>query len=92
MNAVLPAGPGTPPPAHAPWRAWVSHHGPHLLPLALAVLGLAAIPFDTWASLTIAGLAMGVIIFMMAAGLGLVFGLMDILNYAHGAFITFGCC
>jgi branched-chain amino acid transport system permease protein len=90
MSAVLPGGAGTPDSARATWRARASRSGPHLLPLALALLGLAAIPFGTWASLTIAGLAMGVILFMMSAGLGLVFGLMDVLNFAHGAFITFG--
>lgn len=91
--AAKPAGHGA---AQAPaamaarWRARLERFGPHLLVPALALLALAAIPFSTWASLTIAGLAMGGIIFMMAAGLGLVFGLMDILNFAHGAFITFG--
>ncbi|MEW6690057.1 MAG: branched-chain amino acid ABC transporter permease, partial [Pseudomonadota bacterium] len=55
------------------------------LPLALIpVLALAALPFipsvPTWVTLTVAGLAMGMMIFMMAAGLTLVFGLMDVMN------------
>jgi branched-chain amino acid transport system permease protein len=33
---------------------------------------------------------MGMMIFMMASGLTLVFGLMDVMNFAHGAFITVG--
>jgi len=33
---------------------------------------------------------MGMMIFMMAAGLTLVFGLMDVLNFAHGIFISVG--
>jgi branched-chain amino acid transport system permease protein len=41
-------------------------------------------------TLTVAGLAMGMMIFMMAAGLTLVFGLMDVLNFAHGIFISVG--
>jgi len=33
---------------------------------------------------------MGMMLFLMAAGLTLIFGLMDVLNFAHGAFITLG--
>ncbi len=68
---------------------------PDWLPLALApVLALAALPLvgspATWATLTLAGLAMGMMIFIMASGLTLIFGLMDVLNFAHAAFITLG--
>ncbi|MGO4302454.1 branched-chain amino acid ABC transporter permease [Cupriavidus sp. RAF12] len=64
-------------------------------PLALApVLALAALPLvgspSTWFTLTIAGLAMGMIIFVVSSGLTLVFGLMDVLNFGHGAFIALG--
>src|SRR6266699_4370894 len=45
---------------------------------------------STWATLTAAGLAMGMIIFIIASGLTLVFGLMDVLNFGHGAFISVG--
>ena len=41
-------------------------------------------------TLTVAGLAMGMMIFIMASGLTLVFGLMDVLNFGHGAFIALG--
>ncbi len=57
--------------------------------LALAVLPLVGSP-STWLTLTVAGLAMGMIIFVIASGLTLVFGLMDILNFGHGVFIAFG--
>ena len=65
------------------------------LPLALVpALVLAALPLvgslPTWVTLTVAGLAMGVMIFMMASGLTLVFGLMDVMNFAHGVFISVG--
>ncbi len=64
------------------------------LPLALVpAIALAAAPFiggATWLTLTVAGLAMGMMIFIMASGLTLVFGLMDVMNFAHGAFITVG--
>ncbi len=66
-----------------------------LLPLALVpLLALLALPFvgsvPTWVTLTVAGLAMGMMIFMMASGLTLVFGLMDVMNFAHGIFISVG--
>ena len=64
-------------------------------PLALVpVLILLALPLigsgSTWLTLTVAGLAMGMIIFIIASGLTLVFGLMDVLNFGHGVFIALG--
>ena len=64
---------------------------PALTPLVVA---LAAAPligsFSTFVTLTAAGLAMGTMIFTMASGLTLVFGMMDVLNFGHGAFIALG--
>jgi branched-chain amino acid transport system permease protein len=57
--------------------------------LALAMLPLVG-SFPTWLTLTIAGLAMGMMLFIMASGLTLVFGLMDVLNFGHGAFVSVG--
>ena len=64
-------------------------------PLALVpVLALIALPLtgsaSTWLTLTVAGLAMGMIVFIIASGLTLVFGLMDVLNFGHGVFIALG--
>jgi branched-chain amino acid transport system permease protein len=64
-------------------------------PLALVpVLALLVLPAigsaSTWVTLTVAGLAMGMIIFIIASGLTLVFGLMDVLNFGHGVFIALG--
>src|SRR5260370_24532889 len=65
--------------------------------LALAVgaalllrLRLAAIEPRAWLTLTVAGLAMGMLIFLVASGLTLIFGLMDVLNFAHGALFSWG--
>ncbi len=62
--------------------------------LLVPVLMLVAAPLigstSTWATLTVAGLAMGMMIFIIASGLTLVFGLMDVLNFGHGAFISIG--
>lgn len=44
----------------------------------------------TFVTLLISGLAMGMIYFMAASGLTLVFGLMDILNFGHGLFMALG--
>ena len=33
---------------------------------------------------------MGLIIFVIASGLTLIFGLMDVLNFGHGVFIALG--
>jgi branched-chain amino acid transport system permease protein len=63
---------------------------PPLLGLALLLLPLAAIEPRTWLTLTVAGLAMGMLIFLVAAGLTLIFGLMDVLNFAHGALFSWG--
>ena len=40
--------------------------------------------------LTLTGLALAAMYFLLAAGLSLIFGLMDVLNFAHGAFFTWG--
>jgi branched-chain amino acid transport system permease protein len=60
-----------------------------LLP-ALALAALAFMSFSTWLTLTVAGAAMGMMLFLMASGLTLVFGLMDVITFAHGAFISLG--
>jgi branched-chain amino acid transport system permease protein len=57
--------------------------------VALAALPLVGSP-STWLTLTAAGLAMGLIVFVIASGLTLVFGLMDVLNFGHGVFVAFG--
>lgn len=64
---------------------------PALLVVALAAIALPMVgSFSTWVTLTFAGLAMGMIIFIVASGMTLVFGLMDVLNFGHGLFIAIG--
>ncbi|QPQ35817.1 branched-chain amino acid ABC transporter permease [Lysinibacillus sp. JNUCC-52] len=41
-------------------------------------------------NLVINGLATGMLIFLLAAGLTLIFGLMDVLNFAHGGLFVWG--
>jgi branched-chain amino acid transport system permease protein len=64
---------------------------PVLLVPALIVLGFVSIANpSSWLTLTVSGLAMGMMIFVIASGMTLVFGLMDVINFGHGAFISFG--
>src|SRR5215207_8312078 len=86
MTATTAPGPTAPdlPRARTDW-----------VPLALVPgLVVLALPFfgdaSSWVTLTLAGLAMGMMIFLMASGLTLVFGLMDIINFGHGVFISLG--
>ncbi|UYV38228.1 branched-chain amino acid ABC transporter permease [Rhodobacteraceae bacterium D3-12] len=65
--------------------------GVNLLPVAVALIAFVLIGApSSWMTLTVAGLAMGMMIFLMASGLSLVFGLMDVLNFGHSAFVSFG--
>jgi branched-chain amino acid transport system permease protein len=63
-------------------------------PALVAGLMLIALPLvgdpAAWVTLTVAGLAMGMMIFVMSSGLTLVFGLMDVINFGHGVFISIG--
>jgi len=72
------------------WRWRFEEWAPYALLPAIVVAALPLIGFSNWLVLTVAGLAMGAMLFLMAAGLTLIFGLMDVLNFAHGAFITLG--
>ncbi len=45
---------------------------------------------DLLINLSVNGLATGCLIFLLAAGLTLIFGLMDVLNFAHGALFAWG--
>jgi branched-chain amino acid transport system permease protein len=64
---------------------------PLLLVFAVMLISLPLVhSTSTWVTLTVAGLAMGMIVFIAASGLTLVFGLMDVLNFGHGIFISLG--
>jgi branched-chain amino acid transport system permease protein len=62
---------------------WICAGGIWLLPLL-------SIDPTTYLVLTVAGFAMGMLLFLSAAGLTIIFGLMDVLNLAHGAFFAWG--
>jgi len=56
----------------------------------LLLLPLVAIQPKVYLTLTIAGFAMGMLIFLVASGLSIIFGLLDVLNFAHGACFAWG--
>jgi branched-chain amino acid transport system permease protein len=85
MSATLPVAQ-----ADTPLPAARRDVAPLLLVPAVVLAALPFMSFPTWVTLTVAGLAMGMMIFIMASGLTLVFGLMSVLNFGHGAFVSVG--
>lgn len=74
-------------------KVWWHDHNIQAWLLLPAVMLMALVMIQspsTWMTLTIAGLAMGMMIFIMTSGFTLVFGLMNVLNFGHGAFISLG--
>src|SRR3981189_3864669 len=51
---------------------------------------LHAIPFDQLLIQTINGIGTGMILALVASGLTLIFGIMDVVNFAHGEFLMLG--
>lgn len=49
-----------------------------------------AVTFPLLANLVLNGLVLGMLLFLIASGLSLIFGLMNVLNFAHGALFTWG--
>jgi branched-chain amino acid transport system permease protein len=91
MSATIPlTEQKAPPQADTPLPAAKRDLAPLLLAPALALAVLPFVSLPTWVTLTVAGLAMGMMIFIMASGLTLVFGLMSVLNFGHGAFVSVG--
>ncbi len=58
--------------------------------IILYLLPLLGMDFSTYMTLTIAGLAMGMMLFLVASGLSIIFGLMDVINFAHGVCFAYG--
>ena len=58
--------------------------------IILFLLPLLGMSTKTYLTLTVAGLAMGMLLFLIASGVSIIFGLMDVLNFAHGALFAWG--
>ena len=51
---------------------------------------MGAIPFDQFLVQTVNGLVSGMILALVASGLTLIFGIMDVVNFAHGEVFMLG--
>jgi len=58
--------------------------------LVLFIAALAGIERDQWFATLMQGLSAGALVFMVASGFQLIFGLMDVLNLAHGEVFMLG--
>ena len=58
--------------------------------LALLLIDVLFFPLDTAAVVVMSGLYQGMLFFLVASGMSIVFGLMDVLNFAQGAFFMLG--
>ncbi len=56
----------------------------------LLLLATQSMQLDDWLLTVLRGVAMGAVVFLAAAGLSLIFGLMDVLNLAHGTMFMIG--
>ena len=69
-----------------PWKRWL----PGLTVLAVFLAPLILINPKTYITITISGLAMGMLLFLVSSGFSLIFGFLSVLNLAHGALFTWG--
>ncbi len=58
--------------------------------VVLSVIGYITMGQQPFVRTALSGLTIGALYFMVAAGLTLIFGLMDVLNFAHGAMFMLG--
>ena len=58
--------------------------------LFLFVLSTRGMPFNEWLITLLRGLSVGAVTFLVASGFSLIFGLLDVLNLAHGTLFMIG--
>jgi len=68
------------------WRKWL----PTMAGIAIFLLPVLLISPKTYITITISGLAMGMLLFLVSSGFSLIFGFMSVLNLAHGALFAWG--
>jgi branched-chain amino acid transport system permease protein len=69
-----------------PWRKWF----PLWIVVAIFLSPLLLINPKTYITLTVSGLAMGMLLFLVSSGFSLIFGFLSVLNLAHGALFAWG--
>jgi branched-chain amino acid transport system permease protein len=68
------------------WRKWI----PKWVSVAVFLLPLVWISPKTYITLTVSGVAMGMLLFLVSSGFSLIFGFLNVLNLAHGALFAWG--
>ncbi len=68
------------------WRSWFQK----LIAVAIFLSPLLLINPKTYITITISGLAMGMLLFLVSSGFSLIFGFLSVLNLAHGALFAWG--
>ena len=68
------------------WRSGL----PTFVVIAIFLSPILLINPKTYITLTISGLAMGMLLFLVSSGFSLIFGFLSVLNLAHGALFTWG--
>jgi len=60
--------------------------------IVLAAVGIVVQDMEpkVWMSILLSGVTLAALYFLIASGLSLIFGLMDVLNFAHGAIFVLG--
>ncbi|WP_376793294.1 branched-chain amino acid ABC transporter permease [Thermoflexus sp.] len=63
-----------------------------LVLILVGIIGFLALilPLPVWASIVLSGLTLAALFFLVASGLSLIFGLMDVINFAHGTLFMLG--
>lgn len=65
-----------------------------LITLLIALVAIGVVTRDmepkVWMSILLSGVTLAALYFLIASGLSLIFGLMDVLNFAHGAIFVLG--
>ena len=82
------------PSATARRATWLSENRSRVTAVAVLVffflVAMGGVERDDWFSTVMQGLSVGAITFLVASGLSLIFGLMDVLNLAHGELFMLG--
>src|SRR5512135_1012273 len=73
---------------------WISHNRNLVITLVIIVLVVAMLmngmSLPTAVSVLLSGVTLAALYFLVASGISIIFGLMDVLNFAHGSFFMLG--
>src|SRR5512135_3587973 len=73
---------------------WISHNRNLVITLVIILLVIAALmngmSAATAMSVLLSGVTLAALYFLVASGISIIFGLMDVLNFAHGSFFMLG--